>query len=56
MVTVKMELELGIIQIKLHTQANGAAAINMDKELRLGQTDTYTKELFKIVNGMDKGL
>jgi len=47
-----MVMANGFIQIKLLMKVNGLEQKNMDKELKLGQTDIFTKVSFKIVYGV----
>ena len=42
----------GFIQIKQLMKVNGLEQKSMDKELKLGQMDIFTKANFKIVYGV----
>ena len=52
MVIVIMDLELGLIQIRQLTQANGKMDLKKAKEQRLGQMDISMKVNLVKVNGM----
>ena len=49
-----MVLVNGLTQTKLPTKETGLVPKNMDKELKLGQMDIFTKVNLKKVNGADK--
>jgi hypothetical protein len=56
MVIVIMDLELGLIQIKLLMLGNGKMALKKEKVLRLGLTVMCMKVNLVTVNGMVKEL
>ena len=56
MVIVIMDLEHGLIQIKLPMWVNGKMVLKKEKASRLGQTDISMRENLVIVNGMAKEL
>ena len=56
MVIVIMDLEHGPIQIKQLMLVNGKMVPKKEKELKLGQIDTFMMGSLMIVNGMVKEL
>ena len=52
--TVKMALVSGLIPTRPPMKGIGQAHKNMDKELKLGQMDTFTKVNLTKVTGVDK--